>query len=111
MLSSRLSSRLMQIPSWPLLKDQEESALVRRRSTNPRHGARLDQKSMWRPDLYAGPESRVCSECEGFEAVNASPAYTSAAFGKPTTLETLPDYADFTATLSLLALLLDYVSV
>ena len=23
---------------------------------------------MWRPDLYAGPESRVCSECEGFEA-------------------------------------------
>jgi hypothetical protein len=101
----------MQIPSWPLLKDQEESALVRRRSTNPQHEARLDQKSMWRPDLYAGPESRVCSECEGFEAVNASPAYTSAAFGKPTTLDALPDYADFTATLSLLALLLDYVSV
>jgi len=66
---------------------------------------------MWRPDLYAGPENRVCSECEGFEAVNASPAYTSAAFGKPTTLETLPDYADFTATLSLLALLLDSLSV
>ena len=66
---------------------------------------------MWRPDLYAGSESRVCSECEGFEVVNAELAYTSAAFGKPTTLETLPDYADCTATLSYSALLLDLLSV
>ena len=46
-----------------------------------------------------------------FEVVNAELAYTSAAFGKPTTLETLPDYADCTATLSYSALLLDLRSV
>ena len=55
---------------------------------------------MWRPYLYAGSENPVWGDCVWFEAVNAELAYTSAAFGKPTTLETLPDYADFTATLS-----------